>query len=300
MNTKPDFQTFLNTQDIVIFPGATGTELQRRGYATKLPLWSAGANLEAYDLLTQIHKDYFLAGADVCVTNTFRTTARTYAKVGEEATARNALDAAVKSAKEAQDVVTDRPTYIAGSFAPLEDCYEVDLVPPEDQLESEHAEQVTWLVESGVDFLLPETVNSIVEARYMAKAASESGVPFIISFVVDENANLLDGSSFMDVFAVTDMPGRVGVSLNCRAISVIDNAYRKIAPLINIPVALYANGFGKPHDDLGWLFEDNDNSLDKFVKTADHWHKLGAKIIGGCCGTTPKYIEALSNFYRSH
>ena len=289
-----DFVKFLNESPLVVLPGGTGTELQRRGYKTSLPLWSAQANLDAFDLVTEIHRDYFQAGADICVTNTFRTTPYTFRKIDREEEARYAMKRAIDAAREAQKSVANRPTFIAGSFAPLEDCYEPGLVPADDVLAHEHSRQAEWLAEENVDLLLPETVNAVTEARFMAKAASDTGLPFIISFIADSEAKLLDGSPLVDAVAETDMPGRAGVALNCRAIDVMDTAFHKLKVSYDGVIGLYPNGFGRPHDDLGWQFKENEDSIGKYVSTALYWKELGARIIGGCCGTTPAYIRALT------
>ncbi len=289
-----NFEKFLNEKELVIFPGPVGTELQRRGYKTKLPLWSASANEDALPLVQEIQEDYFRAGADINITNTFRTTPRIYKKIGRENDARQAMRNAVQAARNAQAVVTDRPTFIGGSFAPLEDCYSPDLVPDIAALEAEHGQLAQWLAEDGVDFLIPETINAVAEAKVMAKAASDTGLPFIICFLVDSEAKLLDGTPIENVLQETDFPGRVGVGLNCRPIDVIDGAYRKVLENYDESVAIYPNGFGCPHDDLGWLFEENDDSTRKFVDVARRWKAQGVKIIGGCCGMTPAYIQALA------
>ena len=289
------FTDFLNNTPFVLLGGAMGTELQRRGYATTLPLWSASANLADPNLVLQIHRDYFAAGADLCITNTFRTTPRAYAKVNKTQEAHAALKAAVNLAKTAAGEVKNRNVFIGGSFAPLEDCYEPDLVPPDSELESEHALSAKWLAAEGVDFLMPETINALREAKFMAKAASDTGLPFIISFVVDANTKLLDGTTLDQAIKETDLPGRVAVSINCRPIDILDAAFKK-QPGIN---CVYPNGFGHPHDELGWCFHDNTDNIDKYVKTALSWHQAGAKIIGGCCGTTPDYIKALAQAAQS-
>lgn len=67
-----ELESLIDNNDLVILGGAMGTELQRRGYKTNLPLWSASANLDALDLVEEIHSDYFDAGSDICITNTFR------------------------------------------------------------------------------------------------------------------------------------------------------------------------------------------------------------------------------------
>ena len=291
------FEDFLDQRDFIILGGGFGTELQRRGYKTTLPLWSAQANLDAQDLVVEIHSDYFKAGSDICVTNTFRTTPRTFKKLGREDEAREAMKLSVSLAQKAQKSV-DRPTFCAGSFAPLEDCYRPDLVPSKTELEHEHGQLAEWLKEDSVDFLLAETINEKTEAITMANAASNTGLPFMISFVVDKNGKLLDGTDLMDVVNATNLPGRIAVGLNCREIDLIDRSFDLLKDNYDGEIALYPNGFGHPHDDEGWIFDENDDSVDKFVTQALNWNQSGTKIIGGCCGTTPAYIQALSSAYQ--
>ena len=111
--------------------GATGTEILRRGFPTKLPLWSAQVLFEKPELLEQIYLDYIEAGADIITTNTFRTQRRTLAKAGRagetERINRLAVDIAVQARKKSK---ATRPIYIAGSITTLEDCYRPDLIPP--------------------------------------------------------------------------------------------------------------------------------------------------------------------------
>lgn len=289
------FEKFIEQQNVVLMPGGSGTELQRRGFKTTLPLWSARANTEAYDLLTQIHADYFQAGADICVTNTYRSTPYTYLKAGRTVQdAHESLKRGIESAREAQKSVTDRPTFIAGSYALLEGTYSPDLVPEETMLEQEHERQAAWLAAENVDYLLAESINAAVEGKYMAKAASKTGLPFIVSLLVDSDGKLLDGSSMQSALELTDYPGRIGVSLNCRPIDVMNKAFDLLQSLYDGLICVYPNGFGHPHPDQGWIFEDNSDTIDKFVAQSLRWQAKGAKIIGGCCGTTPSYIKALS------
>lgn len=291
------FAEFVSSAPVVVFAGAMGTELQRRGYKTALPLWSAAANLDAPGLVEQIHADYFAAGADVAVTNTFRTTPRAFRKAGREGEAKDALKAAVSIAHRAKKRA-GRPVFVGGSFAPLEDCYRPDLVPGEAELRREHGLHAARLAEEGVDFLLAETINAGAEAAIMAEAASATGLPFIASFVVDSNARLLDGTALSEVIERTDFPGRVGVSLNCRPVDTMNTAFRTLLADYDGVIGLYPNGVGHAHDDLGWRFDRRHDSIDGFVESALQWKRSGAKIIGGCCGTTPDYIRALSQALR--
>lgn len=291
------FVNFLHRTPTVLFPGGMGTELQRRGYRSTLPLWSAAANLDAPDLVEQIHTDYFDAGADAAITNTFRTTPRTFRKAGREREAEAALKKSVDVALNAKKCA-GRQVFVGGSFAPLEDCYRPDLVPAADELREEHHQQAAWLAEAGVDFLLPETVNAGLEAQIMAEAASAAGLAFIASFVVDSGARLLDGTPIDEAVQRTELPGRVGIALNCRPIGTLDEAFRKLWSSYDGAIGLYPNGSGHPHGDLGWCFDESGHAIDEFVANAVRWKKAGAKIIGGCCGTTPDYIRALSRRLR--
>jgi S-methylmethionine-dependent homocysteine/selenocysteine methylase len=286
------FTDFLHNADTLIFAGAMGTELQRRGYATALPLWSAAANLDAPDLVAEIHDDYFNAGAEVAITNTFRTTPRAFRKAGRESEARDALKKSVAIALNSKKKA-GRQVFVGGSFAPLEDCYRPDLVPNEYELRREHQVHAAWLAEAGVDFLLPETINAGLEAQIMAQSASATGLPFIISFVVDSNGRLLDGTPLAEAVQKTELPGRVGISLNCRPIDTVGKAFQKLLACYDGIIGLYPNGVGHAHDDFGWCIEDHHDEIKEFVGSALRWKSAGAKIIGGCCGTTPDYIRAL-------
>lgn len=294
MLSGEDFIQFLEESSVVILPGGVGTELLRRGFRTDLPLWSARANDDAPEIVKSIHRDYFAAGADIGITNTFRTTRRTYAKVGGQEQARRSLKSAFSSLRSAQAEVENRKTYIGASFAPLEDCYRPDWVPSQDELESEHHEIVEWLAAENPDFLLAETVNALTEAKIMASAASDSGIPFIISFVVNEHGVLLDGTSIQRAVEETHLPGRVAVSLNCRPVDTLLSAFDALKACYHGNIGLYPNGFGHPDDEQGWVFEENSDGIERFLQVCQSWHDKGVKIIGGCCGTTPEYIQALA------
>jgi S-methylmethionine-dependent homocysteine/selenocysteine methylase len=296
--SSSSFAGFIHDAGTVIFPGGMGTELQRRGYRSALPPWPAAANLDAPGLVEQIHADYIEAGADVAVTNTFRTTPRTFAKAGRDADAWTALRQAVTAALRAK-WKAGRPVFVGGSFAPLEDCYRPDLVPSAGELREEHRQQAGRLADAGVDFLLPETIDAGLEGQIMAEAASATGLPFIVSFVVDSEANLLDGTPIAKALEKTDLPGRVGVSLNCRPVGTLDSAFQKLSSVFDGAIGLCPNGMGHANGDLGWCFEEGGDGIAKFTACAMRWKAAGATILGGCCGTTPAYIQALHRELRA-
>lgn len=278
--------------------GAMGTELQRRGYDTKLPLWSASANFDSPELVEEIHREFIHAGADIITTNTFRTTKRTFSKVGAPEKAIEATEAAVKIAKSAVKSV-QRKIFIAGSVTTLEDCYKPDLVPEKEILEREHTFQIKHLASLGVDFILAETINSLTEAIVISKMTDELEIPFMISFVTDGNGNLLSGESLNDVVMSVKKYSPLGIMLNCRSLEILDNDLSVLQNSYHGMTGVYPNGCGKPDDKKGWNFIDNHHPAKKFAQFASKWISQGTKIIGGCCGTTPEYINAINGLLKS-
>jgi S-methylmethionine-dependent homocysteine/selenocysteine methylase len=192
------FRSSLSQPNKLILDGATGTELNRRGVDTGLPLWSANALMNDGDakILQQIHEDYLRAGADIITTNTFRTHRRALNPSGNADRALELTRRAVDIAWAAiAKVKSDSPKFVAGSISTLEDCYRPDLVPPDDELRAEHSERIHHLVECGVDLILIETINSIREAVIMAKLATITGTPVVVSFVCDRDGKLLSGET---------------------------------------------------------------------------------------------------------
>lgn len=298
----------------LLLDGATGTELQRRGVDTSLPLWSARALLEAPDVLRAIHADYVAAGADLITTNTFRTHRRTLTRAGCGERARELTQFAVTLAREAAQQ-TDRKIFVAGSMSPLEDCYSPQRVPPDGELWIEHAEMARDLVLAGCDLLLVETMNTIREAVIAARCAATTGLPVCVSFVagpaglppdqIDRTAagesagalTLLSGESITEAVQAVQRVRPAVVLINCVPLAVIDRAFDELRAAHRGPIGLYAN-VGHADDRVGWTLTD-DVQPAAYAQQARQWIRKGAAIIGGCCGTTPDHIAALKDAMRS-
>jgi S-methylmethionine-dependent homocysteine/selenocysteine methylase len=272
-----------------LLDGATGTELNRRGVDTGLPLWSAKALTTdtGLNVLRQIHLDYLRAGADVLTTNTFRTHRRALAGQGYDA--RELTRRAVAAAR---DAVAEHGQHaqVAGSVAPLEDCYRPDLVPTDDECRAEHAERIEHLVEAGVDLLLIETMNSIREAEIAARLAVSSGRPTWVSLVCDGEGRILSGES-VSVAAEALMPlGVKALGVNCGPAHTLAKPLAELRAICGPDFPLIAYGNIGPADEAqGWV---NTDALgpDGYLQVARTWP---AQIVGGCCGTTPEHIRRL-------
>jgi S-methylmethionine-dependent homocysteine/selenocysteine methylase len=274
-----------------------GSDLDRRGLPTTLPLWSARGLLERPELVRQIHLDNLLAGADIVTTDTFRTTARTLRKAGlapEQATVLDAL--AVRLAWEAR-IAAERPdAFVAGSIAPLEDCYLPRFDTDPDVALAEHREQARSLAAAGVDFLMVETMPTATEAAIALRAAVETGLPATVGFVCrqaapDEPVRLLSGETLPEAIAQVSALGPAAVFVNCAPPAVITAALRELRELTPLPRGAYANA-GRVDDRVGWS-PDADMTGDRYARHARQWLDLGAQIVGGCCGTHPEHTVAV-------
>lgn len=280
----------------VLLSGACGTELERRGAPTPLPLWSAAALLEAPRVVREVHRDHVRAGAAVVTANTFRTDRRTLARAGVHVRARDLVRTAILLAREG--IAEAAPTHrvlVAGSIAPLEDCFRPDRVPADAELRTEHGFRVGDLVAAGADLALVETMNTIREAVAALGACRAGRLPAAVSFTCAAGATLLSGEAVADAVAAVRPYGPLAILVNCCALDVADEALSAlVAHAGTLPVGVYANGLGRPDDVAGWRFEDG-HGADRaaYRRAAAGWLDAGARWIGGCCGTTPAYVADL-------
>jgi len=278
----------------LILDGAMGTELQRRGVDTGLPLWSANALTNRGEVVLQIHRDYIDAGADIITTNTFRTTRRMFARANLPDQSDRYTTVAVDLAHQARDSAPGREILIAGSMAPLEDCYRPDLVPPDDQLRLEHNELAGRLARAGTDFILLETMNTIREAYIACEAAIATGKEVMVSFICNRAGHLYGGESFADAIRMITPLQPTAFSINCVSPRFIMPALNIACVTTSLPLAVYANVGIPENERRGWEFT-REITPEDYSTYAGDWLHSGVTIIGGCCGTTPEYIAALAN-----
>lgn len=285
---------------MILLDGAMGTELTRRGVDTTLPLWSAIALDAAPHVVEQIHRDYLDAGAHVLTANTFRTNVRALAKAGIAHRARELTFRAVELAYRAArskgsgaPASADARVRIAGSVAPVEDCYSPDLVPSDAELAEEHAVLARNLADAGVDLILIETQNTIREAVAAARAAHATGKPIWVSFTLDDENRLLSGEPLRDAVRAV-LPFRPqAVLVNCIPVKQVASALALLRSITPSPIAVGAYGnVGHVDETVGWTLTHAVSPL-AYAEAAREWRAIGATIIGGCCGTTPEHIAAL-------
>lgn len=286
-----EFLRRLRTGPPLRLDGATGTELERRGIDTSSPQWSAAALMTAPEVVRQIHDDYVLAGAEILTANTFRTHARNLHMTDWRDRAEELTRRAVTLAREASNQA-DHSVWIAGSQAPLADCYSPHLTPVDEELEAEHREMSAHLAAAGVDFILVETQPTLREALAATRAAASVGLPVVTSVVCDEQACLLSGEPLAIAAPQIAALGVVALCVNCTPGDGILPALQALRTAVpDLPRGAYAN-VGRFDPIAGWVTTANADP-GVYARQADEWITAGATLIGGCCGTTPEHIRRL-------
>ncbi|MCL5428344.1 MAG: homocysteine S-methyltransferase family protein [Chloroflexi bacterium] len=276
----------------IILDGATGTELERRGADTSTPIWSAMALLDAPEIVEQVHRDYLDAGAEVIITNTFRTHRCNLEKLGMGDEAARLTTLAVTIAQKAVRASGKR-AWVAGSMAPLEDSYSTAKPSSRQEYLRAHTEMARNLAAAGVDLLLIETMKDIVEAEAAAQAAGETGLPFGVSFICKPDGNLLSGESIAAAVKAVEPHGPAFLGINCTPAPTLQVALKELRSATRLPIAVYAN-LGHTEDYQTWG-ETEAAQPAVYCRFAEHWIEFGAHLVGGCCGTRPEHIEAMAH-----
>lgn len=256
-----------------------GSELVRRGVPMQGFAWSAHALDVAPDVVATIHREYAAAGATVHTANTFRTTRR--ALSGRwQAVARQAVHIARRNIPHGQRV--------AGSIAPVEDCYRPDLSPGEAS-RVEHAEVARVLLDAGVDLLLCETFAHAIEAAVAVREAARTGVETWVALTAGPDASLMTPNAMRDAARACVEEGARVVLVNCTpATRSLD--YVEALAHVGVAFGAYANA-GSIEDGVGWGAEGD--AVARYALLATTWIEAGATVVGGCCGTGPAHIGAL-------
>ncbi len=290
--------SLFSNRAITLLDGAMGTELARRGVDVALPLWSAGALEAAPDMVLAIHRDYLAAGVRILTANTFRTTTPAYQRTGlDEAAAREgAREATRRAIALAKEAAGDR-ALVAGSLAPVGDCYTPGDYPGPEVARATYRDLARWMARAGADLLLLETHITLDEARIALQAAAHTGLPTLVSYLVDDELNLWGGASLAAAAEVARAGGAQGILINCVTLAVARKAVEALAGTTTLPFGVYANAGRTQPTREGVIHQSH--SDEEFVAAAREWIATGATMIGGCCGTTPDTIRGLSRLLAS-
>jgi homocysteine S-methyltransferase len=290
----------LSRRELVLLDGGIGTEILRRNVT-----WADHQLASRPEFVRTIHEDYIRAGADVISTNSFQLCRRAlFNHFRDDAHRRHVgardlderadrlLAASVHLAREARErAKVNRPVAVAAAITTLEWCFRPDLAPAAEQARKEYEEIFRVVKEAGADLVLFETVNSIGEARTALEVAKKMGLPCWVSFVCDERGRLFTGETLEAAAQALEPLGADAILLNCAPPDDITAGMKQLAPHARVPIGAYAH-IGR-FDPPEWMFTDEYPPA-KYREASAAWKQIGARILGGCCGTTPDHIAALA------
>jgi homocysteine S-methyltransferase len=273
--------------------GAMGTMLHTHGHA--IDSCFDQLNITHPEQVMDVHRAYVAAGAELLETNTFGASRIKLAEHGLEPDLAAINRAGVRLAREAANAApSGRTVFVAGSLGPLGvGVQPFGRLKPEDA-QAAFAEQIAALVEGGVDALVFETFTDIAELLLAVQAARQVApdVPLIAqaTFARDDRTltGYLPGRAARDLFAA----GADVIGVNCGVgpaqVSRIVQAMRQAAP--DARIAAMPNA-GFPETVGGRTMYPA--SVEYFAEYAHTFRQLGARVVGGCCGTTPEHIAAM-------
>ena len=275
--------------DFIIFDGAMGTMIQSRNLPTGvLP---ETYNLTHSDVIEDIHRQYLEAGADVISLNTFGANLLKFSggKLKE------IIDAAIDCGEKARKGFEGK--YLALDMGPLG-----RLLAPFGDLSFEEAYDIfaetVRIAKDRTDLIIIETMNDSYETKAAVLAAKEnSDLPIFVSNVYDEKAKLMTGADAPAMIAMLEGLGVDAIGLNCslgpdKMLSILP-AFEKYS---STPTLIMPNAGLPKVVDGKTVF---DVTIEDFVKSMEQAANMGARILGGCCGTNPQYIKKLSEALRS-
>ncbi len=283
-------------KELLFFDGGMGTLLQAEGLRPgELPeTW----NITQGDVITEIHKKYIEAGSDIVLTNTFGANALKFHD--DTCSLKEIVYAAVNHAKRAASVAKTegREIYIALDIGPTG-----KLLKPMGDLEFELAcktfgEVMLYGAEAGADLIHIETMSDTYELKAAVLAAKENtSLPVFVTTIFDERGKLLTGADVPAVVALLEGLRVDALGINCglgpkQMLPILE----QILSVTSLPVIVKPNA-GLPKQANGQTYYDV--LPQEFALTMQEVVTKGAAVIGGCCGTTPEHIKAMTTHCRT-
>ncbi len=302
---------FLERSNVVILDGALATELERRGADLRDPLWSAKLLIENPHLIRQVHYDYFSAGANVATTASYQATIPGLTRRGlSEAQAANVLRLSVRLAQQARDeyFLPSNRERLKPLVAASIGCYGASLADGSEyrgdygltlqQLIDWHRPRVEILADSGADLFACETIPCLLEAEALVRLLGEfPHMSAWLSFSCKDERHLCHGESFRDAIELANAaPNVIAAGVNCSAPRFIDGLLTTVAEVSTIPLVVYPNR-GESWDAKQRCWQGA-TAEPEWRDCVQRWHKAGARLIGGCCRTTPETIRHIATALR--
>lgn len=302
----------LERYPLLVLDGAFGTELARRGFDTNDELWSAKALFEKPELVEAVHRDYYEAGADVSTSASYQATVEGFEKKGfTREQAKELIVRSVRLVQQARDAFWQQKAKRAGRPQPLAAAsvgpygayladgseYRGDYRASRAELADFHAERLDILVAAEPDILACETLPLLDEARAILEDLHRyPDMGAWISFSCKDEAHTCGGDAIADCARLLDKERQVtAIGVNCTAPQYVADLIRNIRVHTTKPVVVYPNT-GETYDAVTKTWHGSPTPYRDFVR---QWYEAGARLIGGCCRTTPDDIRGIAAFRAS-
>ncbi|MDQ3129404.1 MAG: bifunctional homocysteine S-methyltransferase/methylenetetrahydrofolate reductase, partial [Acidobacteriota bacterium] len=287
-----NFREILDSDGVFVFDGAVGTRFYDKGIYINRSYDEL--NLVQPDIVREVHAEYVEAGADIIETNTFGATRHKLQQYSIENKLREINITGAKLAREA----AGEDVFVAGAIGPLDLRIEPYGPTSFDEAKEMFAEQVSALLEGGVDLFVLETFSDLSEIQQAIKAVKElCDLPVIAQMTIHTDGKTIFGADAEIITQRLDQYGADVIGLNCGVGPThILTALEKMRAVTTKRLSAQPNA-GLPRDVQGRQFYMcSPEYMSKFAK---RFIKAGATFIGGCCGTTPKHIKLISDSVRA-
>ncbi|UVI27842.1 bifunctional homocysteine S-methyltransferase/methylenetetrahydrofolate reductase [Paenibacillus spongiae] len=281
---KPGLREALGAR-ILTGDGAMGTYLYQMGFPV-------GVSYEEFNVLRphvieDVHRRYYEAGARVIETNTFSANNESLSKYGLD----NEVDAINRAGVKVARAAVGADAYVVGAVGAIRAGKRKNIRTA--QLNQSFHQQMSALLDEGVDGLLLETFYDLDEMLLALGVARKlSDVPVICQFAVEKDAVTQDGIPLADAFERLRQEGADVVGFNCRSgPNGIKRAIDAIGAEVVLPLSVYPNAGLPDYVDGKYMFTA---TPEYFAQSARNFVDRGARLIGGCCGTTPEHIAAIA------
>ena len=274
--------------------GAVGTMMYEKGIFVNRCFDEL--NIREPRLVQDIHRAYIEAGAEIIETNTFGANPFKLEKFGLE---QRTAEINVKAVEHARAAAGHRPIYVLGSVGPLGRPIVQNKGITPGQAHDAFREQIAALVSAGVDGIIIETISHLGEMAIALEAAREvdANIPVVAQFSFADENSILGGASMQEALDVLEQKGADVVGANC-AIGprTLLDVVTRLVSLTSRPVSVMPNA-GSPEYVDGRLFYFA--TPDYFAKYAKRFVNAGARLVGGCCGSTPDHIKSMAGAVRA-